>query len=82
MGVFARLLLGLAAEALCERLRPTVRYVVSDLPEVAGQRWLRCPVEDPVRLRRPWQAMPRFPEGDPAGRRASVLGTAGRCKAA
>jgi len=37
MGVFARLLLGLAAEALRERLRPTVRYVVSDLPEVAGQ---------------------------------------------
>ena len=82
MEVFARLLLGLAAEALCERLRPTVRYVVSDLPEVAGQRWLRCPVGGPVRLRRPWQAMPRFPEGDPAGRRASVLGTSGGRKAA
>ena len=67
-----RLLLALAAEALCERIRPTERYVIGGYFRVGDGPWRYR--EAGVGLRRPWQAYPamREPVTLPLGAGTSV----------
>ncbi len=58
----ARLLLAFTAEALCERIRPTRRYVMGGYYNYkVGNRLLRHR-EGGVCLRRPWQSSPEIYE--------------------
>ncbi len=55
---FVRLLLAFAAETLCERIRPTKRYVMGGYYKVGDRPWRYR--EGGLWLRRPWQSLPEM----------------------